>query len=123
MRRSEYFERQVARAIDDLPPAIKARLQNIAVVVADAPTFRQLREAGIRPPGTLLGLYEGVPLTERTANYGMVLPDKITIFRRPIERHAETPAAIVELVQTTVVHEFAHHFGISDAQLDAWGWA
>ena len=122
MKRRDYFERLVARAIDDLPPAIQAQLRNVDVVVEDAPSLRQLRSAGVRPPDTLLGLYEGIPLTERTSSYGMVLPDKITIFRRPIERSAATPEAIVELVQTTVVHEFAHHFGISDAQLEAWGW-
>src|SRR5690242_12064100 len=119
MRRSEYFERLVARAIDDLPPEIQGQLRNVEVVVQDAPTLRQLRSAGLKPSETLLGLYEGVPLTERTSSYGLVLPDKITIFRKPIERSAGSPEAIVELVQTTVVHEFAHHFGISDAQLEA----
>ncbi len=123
MRRSEYFEHLVIEAIETLPPAIQAQLRNVEVVVEDVPTRRHLRAAGIRPPDTLLGLYEGIPLTERTSSYGMVLPDKITIFRRPIEQSARTPEEIVELVQSTVVHEFAHHFGISDAQLEAWGWA
>jgi len=123
MRRSDYFRHLVQRAIDELPPDIQAQLRNVEVVVEEQPTLRQLRSAGLRPPATLLGLYEGIPLTERTSSYGMVLPDKITIFRKPIERHATTPDEVVDLVQTTVVHEFAHHFGITDAQLEAWGWA
>ena len=123
MRRQEYFEHLVARAIDSLPSKIHAQMRNIEVVVQDQPTLRQLRSVGIRPPDTLLGLYEGIPLTERSASYGLVLPDKITIFRKPIEREATSPDEIVELVRTTVIHEFAHHFGISDVQLAAWGWA
>ena len=123
MRRGEYFERLVARAIDELPPDIREQLSNVEVVVNDRPTLRQLKSAGLRPPATLLGLYEGIPLTERTSSYGMVLPDKITIFRFPIERESSTADDVVHLVQTTVVHEFAHHFGIGDEQLDAWGWS
>ena len=107
------FQQYSLDALDSLPPDLRARMSNVEIVIEDEP-----------PAGKpLLGLYQGVPLTRRGSAYGAVLPDKITIFRRPIERHAGSSEAIVKLVQTTVVHEFAHHFGISDAQLDAWGWA
>jgi predicted Zn-dependent protease with MMP-like domain len=72
---------------------------------------------GLRPGQTLFGLYEGVPQTQRTSHYGLVLPDKITIFQGPIERLHRSPEAIREQVRRTVIHELAHHFGISDERL------
>jgi predicted Zn-dependent protease with MMP-like domain len=86
------------------------------------PNARQLRSVGVRH-GTLLGLYEGIPLTERNSGYSMVLPDKITIFQRTIERICGSHAEIVAQVRQTVIHEVAHHFGISDARLEELGWA
>jgi predicted Zn-dependent protease with MMP-like domain len=85
------------------------------VVVAEYPTAAQNRQAG--PGHTLLGLYEGVPRTVRGAHYQLVVPDKITIFQRPIESVCSTPEELVTEIGRVVRHEIAHHFGLSDAEL------
>jgi predicted Zn-dependent protease with MMP-like domain len=118
---SERFERLVARAIESLPEEFRERLENIDVVVADEPTRTQLRGLGGKRGETLLGLYEGVPLTERSYNYGFVTPDKVTIFQRPIEAMCQNDAQIIAEVQKVVRHEIAHHFGISDDRLKELG--
>lgn len=109
------FARLVSHALDDLPAEFRERMRNIEVTVDDEPD-PQLREER----GELLGLYEGVPLTERGLDEPYV-PDRITIFRRPIERMAASPRRQAEIVRDTVVHEIAHHFGISDERLDELG--
>lgn len=111
------FERLVADALDGLPDTILRMLDNVAVVVADAPTPHQLRGAPLAAGEALLGLYEGIPLTERTSGYSAVLPDKVTIFQRALEEHCDTEDELVDEVRHTVVHELAHHLGISDARL------
>ncbi len=112
------FESLVAEAIESLPDELRERMENIDVVVADRPTPRQLRVLGERQGGeTLLGLYEGVPLTERTHGYGFVAPDKVTIFQKPIEAICKNDAQIIAEVRHVVRHEIAHHFGISDDRL------
>jgi predicted Zn-dependent protease with MMP-like domain len=111
------FERLVADALDTLPDAILHMLDNVAVVVADEPTPHQIARARLEEGMTLLGLYEGIPLTERTSAYGSVLPDKVTIFQRALEDAYGTPEALIAQVRHTVVHELAHHLGISDARL------
>jgi predicted Zn-dependent protease with MMP-like domain len=115
------FERLVAEAMDGLPERFRRRLANVDVVVEDEPSREQLVSAGLPPGETLLGLYQGTPLTERTSYYGMVLPDKISIFRGPIERYCRSRREIREQVRQTIVHEFAHHFGLSDEELDELG--
>jgi len=111
------FEELVAEALDDLPPDIQEKLENVEVVVEWQPTPVQLHHLGLRPGHTLFGLYEGVPLTGRTSHYGLVLPDKITIFRQPIEAHCRSDEQVRQVVRRTVLHELAHHFGISDERL------
>jgi predicted Zn-dependent protease with MMP-like domain len=111
------FEQLVIEALDSLPPDIARMLDNVEVTVAGWPSPAALRRAGLRPGQTLFGLYEGIPQTQRTSHYGLVLPDKITIFQGPIERIRRTPEAIREQVRRTVIHELAHHFGISDDRL------
>jgi predicted Zn-dependent protease with MMP-like domain len=114
------FEGLVADALDSIPEVLGRQMQNVAVTVADWPTAAQL---GGRS-GTLLGLYQGVDLTRRSPlSYGGTMPDRITIFRGPISRLAEDRADLTRIVTTTVIHEVAHHFGISDARLDELGWA
>lgn len=114
----EKFEWLVAKAVVSLPDEFRSRLENIDVVVADKPTPNQLAEVGMKRCESLLGLYEGVPLTERNRNYGMVVPDKITIFQKPIEAECKHDAEIVAEIQRVVHHEIAHHFGISDTRLE-----
>ena len=114
----ERFQWLVARAVDSLPEEFRTRLENIDVVVEDWPTQGQLAEVGLKRRQTLLGLYEGVPLTKRGGHYGLVPPDKITIFQRPIEAECRNDADIIAEIQRVVRHEIAHHFGIGDARLE-----
>ena len=106
------FARLVARALDELPREFAERMRNIQIVVNDEPSEHQRPKDG----GELLGLYEGVPLTGR-ASAEPYLPDRISIFRGPIERMSSSPKRQAKIVRDTVVHEIAHHFGISDARL------
>ncbi len=117
---AERFEELVADALDAIPPELGTAIENVAVVVADWPTPAQL--AG--RPGTLLGLYEGVPLTRRDAMaYAGVMPDRITIFQGPISERATDERDLAAMVRTTVLHEVGHYFGLSDARLRELGWA
>lgn len=111
------FEQLVVQALDELPEFFRTKLQNIEVLIADRPTREERREAGLEPGELLLGLYQGIPLTERTSDYGLVLPDTITLYQRPIEQVCQTPEEVMAQVQQTVKHELAHHFGISDDRL------
>jgi len=111
------FERLVLKALDGLPPSIRQRMDNVDVVVEEWPSPDDLEESGLDDRHDLFGLYQGVPLTDRT-HYDMALPDKITVFQRPIEAVCATRADVVKEVRVTVIHEVAHHFGISDAELD-----
>jgi predicted Zn-dependent protease with MMP-like domain len=108
------FEDLVARALDLVPPELARLVDNVVVVVEDDP-----------PPGDpeLLGLYEGIPITERDSGYAGVLPDRITIYRRPTLRICATADDVVEEVHITVVHEIAHYFGIDDDRLHELGYA
>ncbi len=113
----EEFEQLVVQALDELPEFFQEKLQNVEVVVADRPTPAELRSVGLGPGRLLLGLYHGIPLTKRSSRYGLVLPDKITIFRLPIEQVCRTREQIIQQVKHTVKHELAHHFGIDDDRL------
>jgi predicted Zn-dependent protease with MMP-like domain len=98
-------------------------LDNVDVVIETWPSRTQLDEAELEPGGTLLGLYEGVPLTARDGGYFLVPPDKITIFKGPIERMCRTRDEVATQVRVTVIHEIAHHFGIGEQRLDELGWS
>lgn len=116
-RSKQTFEALVAEALDSLPPDIQKKLDNVEVVVEWRPSPAHLRRLGLGSRDTLFGLYEGVPLTDRTTGYNLVLPDKITIFRQPIEAHCRSDEQVRQAVRRTVLHELAHHFGISDQRL------
>lgn len=110
----EEFLKLVDEGVDALPAHIRAHMQNVAVVIADDPTSAQREAEGLHDGETLFGLYEGIPLTERGANYGFVLPDKITVFKNPILETYTRPEDIKSCVANTVWHEVAHHFGFDD---------
>jgi len=112
------FEWLVAKAVDTLPDEFHSKMGNIDVVVEEQPTRSQLVDVGLKGGETLLGLYQGVPLTRRSRHYGMVVPDKITIFQKPIEAKCKYDTAITDEVRRVVLHEIAHHFGITDARLN-----
>jgi len=113
----EEFETLVAEALIDLPQDFQEHLENIQIEVREQPSRREIALAGLRPGQTLLGLYHGIPLTKRGQGYNLVLPDRITLYRGPILRTARTPNAIRRQIRHTVLHEIAHHFGISDQRL------
>jgi predicted Zn-dependent protease with MMP-like domain len=116
------FEELVVAALDTLPDELLQLMDNIEVTVDRLPSRHQMRQAGVRH-GTLLGLYEGIPLTARhSSSYSLVVPDKITIFQRPIEGICTTHDEIVDQVRKTVIHEVAHHFGIGEERLRELGW-
>ncbi|MFH1382906.1 MAG: metallopeptidase family protein [Chloroflexota bacterium] len=113
----ERFSELVAQAVEGLPEELAAMMENVDVVVEDHPTISQMRRMGMDRHHTLLGLYEGVPRTRRGSGYGLVLPDKITIFQQTIEAICHGDDEIKARIQSVVKHEIAHHFGISDARL------
>jgi predicted Zn-dependent protease with MMP-like domain len=108
------FEELVGEALDEVPPELLGLMNNVVILVADAPP---------EDAPDLLGLYEGYALTDRGWSYSGVLPDRITIYRNPILRICDTEDDVVEEVAVTVVHEIAHHFGIDDERLHDLGWA
>lgn len=119
---SDEFEDLVVAALDTLPEELLELMENVDVTIERWPNRAQLDGVGIHR-GTLLGLYEGIPLTERhSSSYNLVMPDKITIFQRPIEQMCSSHDEIVDQVRKTVVHEVAHHFGIGEETLRELGW-
>jgi predicted Zn-dependent protease with MMP-like domain len=114
------FDQLVERALDGLPPDLANLLDNVAIVVEDWPGREAQPDSG-GPDDTLYGLYEGVPLTERGDSYYGVLPDRITIFRGPLERDFRADE-LEEQVRVTVVHEIAHYFGFGEERLEELGW-
>lgn len=123
MKMSEQeFERTVTEAVAALPDKFKKALSNIAITVADEPTRQELSSVGCTQGGELLGLYQGIPITQRTTSYAGVLPDKITIYKGPHERVCHTHAEMVKQIQKTVLHELGHYFGFDDAYLHSHGY-
>jgi predicted Zn-dependent protease with MMP-like domain len=115
------FEQLVDEAIESMPDEFKERLDNVDIVIADVPTPHQQKRSDRAKGEIILGLYEGVPLTERTAGYSFVMPDKISIFQKNIEAVFKNDKEIIEEIRRVVLHEIAHHFGIDDDRLDELG--
>jgi predicted Zn-dependent protease with MMP-like domain len=118
--RPDRFESIVQRAIDGIPAPFRVALAEVAIVVADDPSPDQLRQNDLEPDDTLYGLYEGVPRTEWGADWASQ-PNKITIFRLPLEDDFTDPAELEDEIRLTVIHELAHHLGIDDDRLDELG--
>jgi predicted Zn-dependent protease with MMP-like domain len=110
------FEQLVRHSLRQLPLKFKKKLKNISIEIEECPAASLLKDMRI-DSGMLFGLYQGVPLTEREWNYGNVLPDRIVIYQRPIEKAANSPAEIEEIVRDTVMHEIGHYFGFDDDAL------
>ena len=113
----EQFERLVHKALSNIPPDIRNSIRNVDIVVDNVASMDQIVGTGIENEMELLGLYEGIPLTERYG-YDMVLPDKITLFQKPIESICDNQEQITEEISKTLIHEIAHHFGLDDNHLD-----
>jgi predicted Zn-dependent protease with MMP-like domain len=112
------FERHVAEALTSIPRNVRDALRNIAIVVEDEPDEELLEEMEIEPPDTLLGLYQGTPLTERSWGFGNALPDRILIFQGPHERAAADDEDLVVAIGETLIHEVGHYFGMSEEQIE-----
>jgi predicted Zn-dependent protease with MMP-like domain len=111
------FKALARDAVNGLPEHLRARIDNVAIIVRGRPTAHELRASGVPRGGTLLGLYQGTPLPLRNSGYTMALPDRIYLFREPLEAISRTDEQLVAQIRRTVLHELAHHFGISDARL------
>ncbi|MCL2652515.1 MAG: metallopeptidase family protein [Propionibacteriaceae bacterium] len=107
------FDRAVNEAIDQVPEQFLALLDNVVILVEDDPP---------EDDPDMLGVYDGVPLTERGDNYGFVAPDRIILYRNPLKDMCETTDELVDEIAVTVVHEIGHFFGIDDDELDEMGW-
>lgn len=113
----ERFDRLVLEAVEGLPEPFLRKLSNIDIEVRDRAGPAELRAAGVPPGATLLGMYQGVPHTRRSHGYGMVLPDRIFIYQKPIERLCRSDDEVRERVRKVVLHEIGHHFGMSEEML------
>lgn len=113
----ERFEELVGEAIDELPEEFQKKIQNVDTVVETMPSREILEQQRIRPPGTLLGLYQGIPLEKRGLGYANVLPDRITIYQEPIEGLCMDEKEIKEKVREVFMHELGHHFGMTEEDL------
>ena len=118
--REAAFERLVDRALAGIPSPFREHLAEVAIVIEDEPSQRQLIENGLGPDETLYGLYEGVPRTEWAADWAMI-PNRISVFRLPLEEDFADDGELEAEVRRTVLHELAHHLGIDDDRLDELG--
>ncbi|OFW17444.1 MAG: hypothetical protein A3F70_13600 [Acidobacteria bacterium RIFCSPLOWO2_12_FULL_67_14] len=117
MTRAE-FERLVREAVTLIPPRFRREMKNLALVVEAEPSAELLEEMGVEPPDSLYGLYQGTPLPERTWDFGNNLPDRITIFQRPIEEDCEDADEIRGVIGETLIHEVGHYFGLSEEEIE-----
>ena len=117
----QQFEKYISEAVVALPKDLGDKIENLAFVLEDEPRLATLKERGIKVKGTLLGLYQGIPLTKRSRGYNWVLPDKITIFKNPIQQLAgPDESSIRRLIHQVVHHEIAHYFGMSESKVQDW---
>jgi len=114
----ERFTKLVEEALRDIPRKFRDAMTNVAVVVEDEPSPDLLIELEMEPGDTLFGLYQGIPLTERDAQFGNNLPDRISIYQVPIEEACEDEEDIRVCVAETVIHEFGHYFGLSEEEIE-----
>jgi predicted Zn-dependent protease with MMP-like domain len=117
MKRAEFLA-LVNDAMAMIPDRFRDAMKNIAIVVEDEPSARALADVGLEPPDTLLGLYEGTPLTERQWAHGNVLPDKITLFQLPIEDASSDSEDVMIAIAETLIHEVGHYFGLSEEEIE-----
>ena len=114
------FQRLVAQAVEELPAEVQDAMENVTVLVQEWPSQEQLESGAPDDRYSLLGLYEGIPRTDR-AGYNLALPDRITLFQRPLEAGCSSPEELREEVTATIIHEIAHHLGWSDEELEQMG--
>jgi predicted Zn-dependent protease with MMP-like domain len=114
----EQFQRLVVEAITLIPKRFRREMKNLALVVEDEPSLELLAEMEVEPPDSLYGLYQGVPLPERTWAFGNALPDRITLFQRPIEEDCDDEDEVRAVIGETLIHEVGHYFGMSEEEIE-----
>ncbi|HEX6975479.1 MAG TPA: metallopeptidase family protein [Vicinamibacterales bacterium] len=114
----EQFEQLVEEALRDIPRRFRTEMKNIAIVVEDEPSADLLEEMEIEPPDSLFGLYQGTPLPERSWAHGNTLPDRISLYRRPIEEASEDHEDVIVCIAETLIHEIGHYFGLSEEEIE-----
>ena len=119
MRRKDHFEKLVAEALASIPKRFRDAMSNVAITVEDEPDEELLDEMEVEPGGTLLGLYQGTPLTERRWDHGNTLPDRILLFQGPLERESDDEEDLVVAIGETLIHEIGHYFGLSEDEIEA----
>jgi predicted Zn-dependent protease with MMP-like domain len=112
------FEQLVSNALTRIPRRFRDALTNLVIVVEDEPSVDLLQEMEVEPPDTLLGLYQGTPLTERRWDHGNTLPDRILLFQGPLERESDGEDDLVIAIGETLIHEVGHYFGMSEEQIE-----
>jgi predicted Zn-dependent protease with MMP-like domain len=112
------FRRLVAEAVRLIPPRFRREMKNLALVVEEEPSAELLAEMEIEPPDSLYGLYQGTPLTERSWGWGNTLPDRITIYQRPIEEDCDDEDEMRAVIGETLIHEVGHYFGLSEEEIE-----
>ena len=112
------FERLLVEAVALIPKRFRREIKNLALVVEDEPSLELLEEMEIEPPDSLYGLYQGTPLTERGATFGNTLPDRITLFQKPIEEDCEDEDEVRAVIGETLIHEVGHYFGLSEEEIE-----
>ena len=115
----EAFTRLVEEALTEIPRRFRKAMTNVAVVVEDEPPPHILQELEVEPGDSLFGLYQGTPLPERSWSHGNALPDRISIYQRPIEEACDDHEDIIVCIAETVIHEFGHYFGLSEEEIEA----
>ena len=113
----EKFERLVVEAITLIPKRFRREMKNLALVVEDEPSIELLKEMDIVPPDSLYGLYQGTPLPERDWGFGNILPDRITLYQRPIEEDCDDEDDVRAVIGETLIHEVGHYFGLSEEEI------
>jgi predicted Zn-dependent protease with MMP-like domain len=116
--RKEEFTRLVEEALTDIPRRFREAMTNIAIVVEDEPSSEILAEMEIEPPDSLYGLYQGTPLTERGWGHGNTLPDRISLYKNPIEEDSEDHEDVIVCIAETLIHEIGHYFGLSEEEIE-----
>jgi predicted Zn-dependent protease with MMP-like domain len=113
------FERLVAEAVTLIPPRFRREMKNLSIVVEDEPRAELLADMEVEPSDSLYGLYQGTPLTERGWGYGNTLPDRITLYQRPIEDDCDDEDEMRAVIGETLIHEVGHYFGLSEEEIEA----
>jgi len=114
----DHFRRLVEEALREIPRRFRREMKNVAVVIEDEPSPDLLEEMEVEPGDTLFGLYQGTPLPDRSWAFGNTLPDRISIYQRPIEEACEDDEEVRNCVAETVIHEFGHYFGMSEEEIE-----